>query len=73
MELVTEGSGRGKFRGGKPHILRGRITEPMDQILEFTPEETRVENRLDLIMFISIKEIRGWTGEVGSMSGSFLV
>ena len=73
MKLIMEGGSRGEFRGRKPHVVRGRITEPVDQILKFTPKETRVKNRLNLKVFISVKEIWGRTGEVGSMGDSFLV
>jgi len=62
-----------EFREGKPLVIGRRVALPMHEVVECGADETRVENRLDFVVFISVHEIREGAREVGAMGVSFTI
>src|SRR5882762_1286594 len=56
-----------EFRGGKPLVIGRGIALPMHEVVERGADETRVENRVDFVVFISVHKIRKGAREVGAM------
>jgi len=62
-----------ELRDGKPLVIRRRITLPMHEVVECGVDETRVENRFDFVVFISVHKIRERPREVRTMGISFTI
>ena len=62
-------------RLGEPLIVRGRVSKPLDQVFKAAaiPSWSAVKDRLDLVFWSVVDNIRGRLCEVWSMGSSFLV
>ena len=57
-------SGMGKIQGREPLIVRGRVTFPVDKVLERVAVEPQLDDGLNLkVVFIS-DDVGGWAREV---------
>src|SRR5882762_409247 len=62
-----------EFGEGKPLVIGRRITLPMHEVVECGADETRVENSVDFVVFISVHKIREGAREVGAMGIGFMI
>jgi len=62
-----------ELRDGKPLVIGRRITLPMHEVVERGADETRVKNRFNFIVVISVHQI--WEGlrEVGAVGTGFTI
>ena len=73
MEGGDKITGMGKFRSRKPLVIRGRITKPVDKIVECGANETGVNNRFYFVVFISVDKVRRRSGEVRTVGSGFAI
>jgi len=73
MEGSDKVRSMGKLRSGEPLVIRRRITKPMNKIVEHGANETGVNNRFNLVVFISVDKVRRRSGEVGTMGSGFAI
>jgi len=62
-----------ELREGKPLVIGRRIALPMHEVVERGADETRVKNRLDFVVFISVDKIREGAREVGAVGIGFTI
>ena len=48
----------GEFGGRKPLVIGGGIAQPMHEVVERGADETRVKNRLDFEVFITVDKVQ---------------
>src|SRR5882762_2673126 len=62
-----------EFREGKPLVIGRRITLPMHEVVERGADETRVNYRVNFVVFISVDQVWKGAREVGAVGGGFTV
>jgi len=65
--------GMGEFGSRKPLVIRGRIAEPVHEVVEHGANEAGVKDRFYFIVFISIDKVQRRSGEVGAMGSGFAI
>ena len=71
VEGRHEVSRMGEFGGRKPLIIGGRIAQPVHEVVERGADETRVKNRLNFEVFITVDKVWQGTGEVRTVGRGF--
>jgi len=71
MEVRDSVSGMGKFRGREPLVVGGRVTFPVDKVLERVAVKPRLDDRLHFeVVFVS-DDVRGWAREIRTVRVRF--
>ena len=65
--------GMGKFGSREPLVIRGGIIEPVHKVVECGADKTRVNNRFNFIVFISVDKVQRGLGEVRAMGSGFAI